>query len=176
MRLSRTFILSAFAAIAVSLAACAQSKKENQKMEKNNKTLVAYFSATGTTRRAAEKIAREQGADLFEIEPVQPYTAADLDWQDKQSRSSVEMNDPTSRPAIKDKPLDVAQYDTIYVGFPIWWYIAPTIVNTFLEKYPLDGKTVIPFATSGGSSITKSAENLKKTYPKVNWKEGILMN
>lgn len=86
------------------------------------------------------------------------------------------MNDKNSRPAIKDKPLDVSKYDTIYVGFPIWWYIAPTIVNTFLEKYPLDGKTVIPFATSGGSSITKSADNLKKDYQKVNWQKGMLMN
>ncbi len=145
-------------------------------MQENKKTLVAYFSATGTTRRAAKKIAREHDADLFEIEPVQPYTKADLDWTNKQSRTSLEMNDKNSRPAIKDKQLDVALYDSIYVGFPIWWYIAPTIINTFLEKYPLDGKTVIPFATSGGSSINKSAENLKKAYPKVNWQKGILMN
>lgn len=164
------------AVMVLSLTACAQNKTENNQVENNKTTLVAYFSATGTTKRAAEQIAKEQNADLFEIEPVQPYTAEDLDWTNKQSRSSVEMNDKNSRPAIKDKPLDVSKYDTIYVGFPIWWYIAPTIVNTFLEKYPLDGKTVIPFATSGGSSITKSADNLKKDYQKVNWQKGMLMN
>lgn len=161
------------AVAAIFLTACAQQKqKENKEM----KTLVAYFSATGVTKGAAEKLAEVTGGDLYEIQPEVPYTDADLDWQDKQSRSSVEMADLSSRPAIKGKVENLNDYDTIFIGFPVWWYTAPTIINTFIEANDLKGKTVIPFCTSGGSSIKKSAEDLKKAYPDLNWKEGKLLN
>ena len=140
------------------------------------KTLVAYFSATGTTERAAKMLAEVAGADLYRIEPETPYTAADLDWHDKNSRTSVEMNDPKSRPAIKGRCDKMADYDVVYIGFPIWWYTAPTIINTFIESYDLKGKTLIPFATSGGTDITKTADNLKKAYPNLTWKPGRLLN
>jgi flavodoxin len=125
------------------------------------KTLVAYFSASGVTARLAQKLAAVTDADLFEIVPETPYTAADLDWTNKASRSSVEMNDPTSRPAVASCAADLSRYDRIFVGFPIWWYTAPTIVNTFLEQYDLTGKTVVPFATSGMSPIGRSAADLR---------------
>ena len=140
------------------------------------KTLVAYFSASGVTKGVAQQLAEVAGADLHEIKPAVAYTEADLDWRDKQSRSSVEMQDKSSRPAITGKLKNMKDYDIIYVGFPIWWYTCPTIVNTFMETYDLMGKTVIPFATSGGSSIQKACDDLKKAYPQVIWKEGKLLN
>ena len=140
------------------------------------KVLVAYFSTTGTTKAAARQLAEVAGADLYEIKPEHPYTDADLDWQNKQSRSSVEMQDKHSRPAISGKLLNMHEYNVVYVGFPIWWYTAPTIINTFLETYDFKGKTVIPFATSGGSSIQKACADLEAAYPEVNWKEGKLLN
>jgi len=160
---------------AINAMACKDNKKEKNNMSENNQktVLVAYFSATGTTKATAEKLAKEADADLFEIEPAKPYTSADLDWTNKQSRSSVEMNDKTSRPTIKNKVENWDQYTTIYVGFPIWWYTAPTIINTFLEQYSLEGKTIIPFATSGGSSISKAQQDLKTAYPAANWKDGV---
>ena len=118
-----------------------------------SKKLVAYFSASGTTKKAAERLAKATGADLFEIKPKVPYSSADLNWMDKKSRSSVEMSDPSSRPEIAEKIPNLADYDTVFLGFPIWWYVAPTIVNTFLESCDLTGKTVVPFATSGGSGM-----------------------
>ena len=139
------------------------------------KTLVAYFSASGTTARAAKALAEATGADLYEIRPAQPYTGADLDWMDKKSRSSVEMNDGNARPAIAGKVENMADYETVFVGFPVWWYTAPRIVNTFLESYDFTGKTVIPFATSGGSGVEKSAGDLKAKYPGINWKKGRLL-
>ena len=139
------------------------------------KTLVAYFSASGTTARAAKALAEAAGADLYEIRPAQPYTGADLDWMDKKSRSSVEMNDGNARPAIAGKVENMADYDTVFVGYPIWWYTAPRIVNTCLESYDFTGKTVIPFATSGGSGVEKSAGDLKAKYPGINWKKGRLL-
>ena len=126
-----------------------------------SKKLVAYFSASGTTKKVAEDLARVAGADIYEIEPEVPYTKADLNWMDKQARSTIEMNDHGSRPAIKDTDAKVAEYDTVFVGFPVWWYIAPTIINTFLEKYDFSGKTIILFATSGGSGFGRAVENLK---------------
>ena len=125
-----------------------------------SKRLVAYFSCTGTTAKVAETLAESIGADIFEIEPAVPYTAADLDWRDNTSRSSVEMNDPHSRPAVASKRDNMADYETILVGFPIWWYVAPTIINTFLESYDLQGKTIIPFATSGGSGMEQVNSHL----------------
>ena len=126
----------------------------------SQKSLVVYFSCSGVTKKTAELLSDVAGADLFEIRPEVPYTKADLDWMDKKSRSTVEMNDPSSRPAIADKVEHMEQYDTVYVGFPIWWYVAPTIINTFLESYDMTGKTIIPFATSGGSDIGKTNERL----------------
>lgn len=122
--------------------------------------LVAYFSASGVTAKVAEKLSEAIGADLHEIEPEVPYTKADLDWTDKKARSTIEMNDPASRPALANKRDNMAEYDTVFVGFPIWWYVAPTIINTFLESYDLTGKTIIPFATSGGSDMGKTNEKL----------------
>ena len=127
------------------------------------KKLVAYFSATGTTKDLAEKLAKVVGADIFEIKPTKPYTEKDLDWMDKNSRSSVEMKNLDYRPEIKEKLTNMADYDVIYVGFPIWWYIAPTIINTFLESYDLSGKTIVPFATSGGSGMGKTNDVLSRS-------------
>ena len=125
-----------------------------------SKRLVAFFSASGVTRKVAEALAEATGADLYEIKPKVPYTKADLDWRDKSSRSSVEMGDKTSRPAIADKDADIGSYDVVFIGFPIWWYIAPTIINTFLESYDFSGKTIVPFATSGSSGIGETVTNL----------------
>ena len=123
--------------------------------------LVAYFSASGVTAKVAETLAEAIGADIYEIEPDVPYTKADLDWMDKQSRSTIEMNDPASRPAIREMRDNMDDYETVFVGFPIWWYVAPTIINTFLESYDMTGKTIIPFATSGGSEMGKTNEKLQ---------------
>ena len=169
----KKLVLMLTALLTISLSACSQSnKRENKDM----KVLVAYFSASGVTKGVAQQLAEVAGADLHEIKPAQPYTDADLDWRNKQSRSSVEMQDKSSRPAITDKLTNMQDYDVIYVGFPIWWYTCPTIINTFMEAYDFKGKTVIPFATSGGSSIKKACEDLKAAYPDVNWKEGKLLN
>ena len=127
-----------------------------------SKTLVAYFSASGTTAKVAKKMAEAIGADLFEIKPETPYTGADLNWQNKNSRSSVEMNDRSSRPAVAVKVADMPQYDVVFVGFPVWWYREPSIIDTFMESYDFAGKTVIPFATSGGSGLGDSAANMQK--------------
>ena len=140
------------------------------------KKLVAYFSASGITRSAAERLAKMAGADLFEIKPVVPYTRADLDWTNKNSRSSVEMNDPDSRPKIAEQLSDMKDYDIIFIGFPIWWYVAPTIINTFVESYDFSGKTLIPFATSGGSGMGKTVEILKTLCPNANWEKGKMFN
>ena len=125
-----------------------------------SRKLVAYFSASGVTAKVAEKLSEAIGADLYAIEPEVPYTKADLDWMDKKSRSTIELNNPASRPAIAGKRDNMNDYDTVFVGFPIWWYVAPTIINTFLESYDLTGKTIIPFATSGGSDMGKTNEKL----------------
>lgn len=141
-----------------------------------SKKLVAYFSASGVTARAAKILAQAAGADIYEIKPEIPYTEADLNWMDKKSRSSIEMNDPNSRPAIADKLSDMDEYDVIFVGFPIWWYVAPTIINTFLESYDLKGKTIVPFATSGGSGMGKTNTILKKSCLGANLVSGRMLN
>lgn len=125
------------------------------------KKLVAYFSASGTTVEIAADLAKAAGAYLYEIEPAVPYTKADLNWMDKTARSTVEMKDKSSRPEIKDTDAKIADYDVVYVGFPIWWYVAPTIINTFLEKYDFSGKTIVLFATSGGSGFGRTVDGLK---------------
>ena len=140
------------------------------------KSLVAYFSASGVTAKAAEKIAAAAGADLYEIQPEEPYTPADLNWMDKKSRSTVGMNDPTCRPAIAEAVEDMEQYDTVWVGFPVWWYVEPRIVDTFLESYDFAGTKMIPFATSGGSGIQKAEKSLREHCPAADWKPGKLLN
>ena len=130
-----------------------------------SKKLVAYFSASGKTAKVADMLADAVGADIYEIRPEVPYTKADLNWMNKKSRSSVEMNDKAFRPAIADKNAKIDQYDTIFLGFPIWWYVAPTIINTFLEGYDFSGKKVILFATSGSSGFGKTVEELKVSVP-----------
>ena len=145
-------------------------------MQSNHKILVAYFSATGVTARAAQNVAEATGGEVYAITPAKPYTDADLDWRDKQSRSSVEMNVPKARPALGGERLDVSEYDVVFIGYPIWWNQAPRLINTFIESHDLKGKTVIPFATSGGSTIAGSAATLKRSYPALEWKEGRLLN
>ncbi|MDL2207023.1 NAD(P)H-dependent oxidoreductase [Eubacteriales bacterium OttesenSCG-928-N13] len=141
------------------------------------KKLVAYFSASGVTAKLAKRLAEAIGADLYEIRPEVPYAKADLDWTDKKSRSTLEMQNLSSRPVIADHGANVAEYDVVFVGFPIWWYVAPTIINTFLESYDFSGKTIIPFATSGSSGME---DTVKKLQPSVSnavvWKEGKLLN
>lgn len=129
------------------------------------KTLVAYFSASGVTAKAASSLAAAIGADIYEIKPAVPYTSKDLNWQDKHSRSTVEMNDPSSRPELEDQNADLAVYNRIFLGFPIWWYTAPRIIQTFLESYNFIGKTIILFATSGGSGLGRTAKDLASSCP-----------
>ena len=154
------------------------TETEQTQQETTMKTLVTYFSASGVTRNAAKQVADIIGADLFEITPEQLYTDADLDWRDKQSRSTIEMNNKNSRPAIKDggKVENLDQYEVVYVGFPIWWYTAPTIINTFIEANDFTGKIIVPFATSGGSNIKKACEDLQAAYPNYKFGEGKLLN
>ena len=145
-------------------------RKEDVKMK-----LVAYFSASGVTKSKAEVLAKAIGADVYEIKPKVPYTEADLNWMDKQSRSSVEMKNKSFRPAII-KDADFSCYDTVFVGFPVWWYTATTIINTFLEAYDFSDKAIIPFATSGGTPIEKCVKDLQNAYPALNIKAGKLLN
>lgn len=165
-------ILIALFALACGAGASAQNSNDMN----TGKTLVAYFSCTGTTKGAAQQLAQVLGADLFEIKPEVPYTSADLNWNDKSSRSSVEMKDPKSRPAIGNKVENFDQYQTVFIGFPVWWYVAPTIINTFIESYNFGGKVVIPFATSDGSGIENCEKKLRETYPQINWAQGKLLN
>jgi len=163
-------VLIAAAVLVMALSACGQTKKNEMK------TLVAYFSATGNTEAVAKDLAEVTGATLYEIKPEVKYTATDLDWTVKTSRSSVEMQDKSSRPAIIKDLADADSYDLIYIGFPVWWYTAPTIINTFIETYGFAGKTVVFFATSGGSTIDKADTEFKAAYPDINWKPGKLLN
>ncbi|MBR3303405.1 MAG: NAD(P)H-dependent oxidoreductase [Bacteroidales bacterium] len=176
---TKRFLLT-LAALAIVIAGCGQNKKTeaNQKTEEETKmkTLVAYFSATGTTKALAEKIASQLNADLYEIKPEVPYTAADLDWRDKTSRSTIEMQDKNSRPAMIKDLENAESYTTIYIGFPVWWYTAPTIINTFLESYDFSGKNVVFFATSGGSTIDKANAEFRTAYPTLKWKDGKVLN
>ena len=140
------------------------------------KQLVAYFSASGTTARVAKDLAKAAGADLYEIRPETPYTRADLNWQDKNSRSSLEMRDKSSRPTLADRDANIAEYDTVFVGFPIRWYVAPTIINSFLEAYDFSDKKIVLFATSGGSGFGKAVTGLQPSAPDAVIVEGALLN
>lgn len=164
----KKILLSLLAVMAFGMAAFAQQKK--------GKTLVAYVSMTGTTEKAARTLADVTNGELYEIVPQKRYTEADLDWRNEQSRCYVEMHNLEFRPALKGKKTNIDDYDTVYLGFPIWWNIAPTIINTFIEAHDMKGKAVIPFATSGGSTIDNSMKELKKSYPEINWREGKLLN
>ena len=140
------------------------------------KKLVAYFSASGATAAKAAELAALVSADLYEIKPEIPYTRADLNWMNKKSRSSVEMKDPASRPALAETEHDFSAYDEVYIGFPIWWYTAPTIINTFLEAFDLSGKKIVLFATSGGSGIQRAVSDLSAAYPELGIRGGELLN
>lgn len=165
------FLLTIIGCMALGIlsANCTQVNKNEAMNESEKSSLVAYFSATGTTMEVATTLSKVANADLHEIVPEARYTAADLNWHDKNSRSSVEMADKSSRPAIANKVENMEQYDTVFVGFPIWWYIAPTIINTFLEQYDLSGKTVVPFFTSGGSGAGETLTYLMPSAPNANW-------
>ena len=166
-----------FAVMALmAFTACSQKKSNQQETTKEMKTLIAYFSCTGNTKAVANLIQKAVDADLYEIKPAVAYTEKDLDWRDENSRSSLEMKDSASRPTIGNKVEDMSAYDTLYIGFPIWWDKAPTIVNTFIESYDLAGKTIYLFTTSGSSTITNSVAELKKTYPSLKFVEGKLLN
>ncbi len=141
-----------------------------------SKTLVAYFSASGTTKAVAENLAEALGADSFEIEPTTPYTNADLNWNNKASRSTVEMRDEKSRPAIASTVANMSEYSTVFIGFPVWWYVEPRIIDTFLEAHDLSGKTIIPFATSGGSGLGKAPQRMQTLAPASVVKDGRVLN
>ena len=141
-----------------------------------SKKLVAFFSASGVTGNVAKKLAEAAGADLYEIKPAVPYTAADLNWMDKNARSTVEMNDPSSRPAVANADANAGDYDVVFLGFPIWWYVVPTIINTFLEQYDFTGKTIVPFATSGSSGMGKTNEKLAPSCPGAKLLPGKMLN
>ncbi len=173
--------------VCIILCGCSQNKnqqamKEDQNsaavetQQQNGKALVTYFSASGVTKGVAERLAKIANADLVEIVPEKRYTSADLDWRDKNSRSSVEMKDLNSRPAIANHIDNIADYQTVYIGFPIWWYTAPTIINTFIEAHDLSGKNVVLFATSGGSTIDKAAKDLQEKYPEIHFVGSALLN
>ena len=173
--------------VCIILCGCSQNKnqqamKEDQNsaavetQQQNGKALVTYFSASGVTKGVAERLAKIANADLVEIIPEKRYTSADLDWRDKNSRSSVEMKDLNSRPAIANHIDNIADYQTVYIGFPIWWYTAPTIINTFIEAHDLSGKNVVLFATSGGSTIDKAAKDLQEKYPEIHFVGSALLN
>ena len=148
---------------------------DNQDIQ-NHKALVAYFSATGTTKGVAEHIANGLNADIYEIVPEEPYTDADLDYNDNNSRTTIEMNDPDARPAISGSVENMEQYDIVFIGYPIWWYVAPTIINTFLESYDFSGKTIVPFATSGGSGMGSTNEKLAPSCPGAILMKGKMLN
>jgi len=166
-----TFMLNAFGCTNKQ-----QTADENDSNAKSNKVLVAYFSATGTTAAVAKNLASATGGDLFEIKPVKKYSSADLNWNDKKSRSTLEMNNKKARPEIASKVEDIAKYDVIFLGYPIWWYTAPRIINTFLEQYDLKGKRIILFATSGGSDFENSVSDLQPSAPGAKIEEGEVLN
>lgn len=170
------FLGAAIMGLFVTMTACAKKNETTRTTKKEGKTLVAYFSATGTTEQVAKMIATATEGELYKIEPQKAYSDADLDWRDKSSRCCQENDNPASRPAIVKNKASLDEYEVIYLGFPNWWNGAPRIINTFIETYGLKGKTVIPFMTSGGNGIENAEQLLKKAYPEVDWQKGRLLN
>lgn len=161
----------------MSMMYCAAAQNNNtQNFLKGKRVLVAYFSASGITAQAAQKLANVTKGDLYAITPATAYTEADLDWHNRQSRSSVEMNSTDSRPQLADHNANIENYDIIFIGYPIWWYTAPRIINSFIEAYNFTGKMIIPFATSGSSTIDQSIKDFSKSYPDYKWTPGLLLN
>ncbi|MCM1313429.1 MAG: flavodoxin [Bacteroides sp.] len=169
-------VITMLSVVGIFASTSCSNKTQNQAKESDKKMIVCYFSATGTTAAQAKRIAEITGAGTYEIVPETAYTAADLDWTDSLSRSSVEMHNKAFRPALKDSTVNLSEYDIVFIGYPNWWNTCPTIINTFVETAQLDGKTVVPFMTSGGSNITNSEKELSEAYPGINWKKGLLMN
>lgn len=175
MRLTTTAGIIALLAFVV--IACSSKKQEqNEQASEPSGAIVCFFSATGTTAKAAQRIASIAGAELYEITPRDLYTDADLDWRDSTSRSSVEMRDLSSRPALKDTAVDLSKYAVVFIGYPNWWNTHPTLINTFIEANDLQGKTIVPFMTSGGSDIANSEKQLRASYPTLTFAKGLLMN
>lgn len=172
----KQIILALLGAVMLPLTSCGGNNKNTTMETNDNKAIVCYFSATGTTEAAARRIAEITGADIHEIAPAEKYTSADLDWTDSLSRSYVEMHNRTFRPALKDSVTDLSEYSVVYIGYPNWWNTHPTIINTFIENNDLKGKTIVPFMTSGGSDIVNSEKELKEQYPDLSFGEGMLMN
>lgn len=171
-----TIAVALLALVGVGATSACSNKSKDQTDSKNEKMIVCYYSATGTTAAQAKRIADLTGAELYEIVPDSIYTQADLDWTDSLSRSSVEMKDPSARPALKNPDVNLSEYSVVLIGFPNWWNTCPRIINTFIEAANLDGKTVAPFMTSGSSNITNSEKELSEAYPAICWKKGLLMN
>lgn len=170
------YIVSTLLISAICLSACGENNQNNKEKTPRKKVLVAYFSATGKTKKVAEDIARISGGDLHEIIPEKPYTPADLDWRDESSRSYIEMHTPGSRPVTVDSTVDISSYDVIFIGYPIWWDMAPAVINTFIDKQEFGKRYVIPFATSGGSQIATSVDSLRSNFPGISWNDGKLLN
>ena len=162
----------------LSVSSCGTKKNPDEVAASSaeGKAIVCYFSATGTTAEAARRIAEIANADIYEIVPAEKYTAADLDWTDSLSRSSVEMRNRSYRPALRDSVTDLSAYSVVFIGYPNWWNTHPTVINTFIEANNLQGKTIVPFMTSGGSNITNSEKELKEQYPALTFSKGLLMN
>lgn len=169
-------LLSVVALTVIFLTSCGSKTSDKAANADETKAIVCYFSATGTTKAAAERIAGLAGADILEIVPAEPYTQADLDWTDSLSRSSVEMRNPDSRPELKVSTADLEPYSVVFIGYPNWWNSHPTLINTFIEANNLEGKTVVPFMTSGGSKLTNSENLLREQYPGLVFAKGLLMN
>ncbi|MDE5880145.1 MAG: flavodoxin [Muribaculaceae bacterium] len=171
-----TLIIGALVAMTVVCLSCSSKKQSGTGETNEGKVLVCYFSATGTTEKAAQRIAELTGGKLHNIEPKVPYTEADLNWRDSLSRSSVEMRNKSSRPELKDSLTDLSEYSVVFIGYPNWWNTHPTIINTFIENNDLKGKTIVPFMTSGGSNILNSEKELHESYPTLTITKGLLMN
>ena len=166
MNMKKLFSLLVVMATLITFSSCSHGQR----------VLVSYFSATGTTQAVAQRLSEAIGADLYEIAPETAYTAADLDWRDSLSRSTIEMKDPSSRPALANPKADVRKYDVIFLGFPIWWYTAPRLIRSYLESADFAGKIIIPFATSGSSPIDQACRDLEVDYPEILWKAGRRLN
>ena len=169
-------VIGIIAVLSVSLLSCTSKKQQEKSDNGDSNAIVCYFSATGTTEKAAKRLSQITGAPLFNIEPQELYSNADLDWRDTLSRSYVEMHNRKFRPALKDYVLDLSDYSVVFIGYPNWWNTHPTIINTFIEANNLEGKTIVPFMTSGGSNIINSEKELRESYPSLKFAKGLLMN